>query len=334
MELMSQFDMSILYIKGEDNTIADTLSRLPDDPPPISAAKPEARVENWSTWARASSVNAVLTIEADSEFLDAIKSGYRTDEFCKKVIAYPESTPGIREANGLWYISSRLLIPSSGMCREDLFCLAHDTLGHFGADKAYTSLRDCYYWPNMCCDLCESYVPSCTDCQRNKSSTTKPMGPLHPLPVPESHGDSVAIDFIGPLPEDEKFNCILSMTDRSGSDVRIVPTRTNISAENAAALFFEHWYCENGLPLEIVSDRDKLFVSKFWKALHKLSGVKLKMSTASGLDVVFGLMSLDYPLLPLTLSRDSSTATCHLISRWHWENPGNGYQKSFLKWHI
>jgi hypothetical protein len=45
-------------------------------------------------------------------------------------------------------------------------------------------------------------------------------------------------------------------------------------------VFFDQWYCENGLPLEIVSDRDKLFMSKFWQVLHGLTGVKLKMSTA------------------------------------------------------
>ena len=42
-------------------------------------------------------------------------------------------------------------------------------------------------------------------------------------------------------------------------------------------IFFEKWYCENGLPLDIVSDRDKLFISHFWKCLHELTGVKLKM---------------------------------------------------------
>jgi hypothetical protein len=36
----------------------------------------------------------------------------------------------------------------------------------------------------------------------------------------------------------------------------------------------------NGLPDDIACDRDKLFVSKFWKALTKLTGVKLKMSTS------------------------------------------------------
>ena len=54
----------------------------------------------------------------------------------------------------------------------------------------------------------------------------------------------------------------------------------NISAEKLADLFFDKWYCENGLPLEIISDRDKLFLSKFWTHLHKLTGVKIKMSTA------------------------------------------------------
>lgn len=114
----------------------------------------------------------------------------------------------------------------------------------------------------------------------NKSPTSKPHGPLHPLLIPEKRGDSVAIDFIGPLPEDSGFNCIATFTDHLGSNIHIVPTRTNLTAEKIALLFFDNWYCENGLPLEIVSNRDKLFVSKFWKALHKLTGVKLAMSSS------------------------------------------------------
>jgi hypothetical protein len=54
----------------------------------------------------------------------------------------------------------------------------------------------------------------------------------------------------------------------------------DITAPELATLFFDHWYCKNGLPLEIISDCDKLFISQFWKSLHKLTGVKVKMSTA------------------------------------------------------
>jgi hypothetical protein len=47
-----------------------------------------------------------------------------------------------------------------------------------------------------------------------------------------------------------------------------------------AYLFSDKWYCKNSLPSDIISDRDKLFVSAFWKVLHKLTGVKIKMTTA------------------------------------------------------
>jgi len=109
---------------------------------------------------------------------------------------------------------------------------------------------------------------------------TAPAGPLHPLPVPDVHGNSVAINFIGPLPEDTGFNMLLTMTDRLGADIRLVPCRDNISACELAQLFFSHWYCENGLPREIVSNCDKLFLSRFWKALHKLTNISLKLSSS------------------------------------------------------
>jgi len=187
---------------------------------------------------------------------------------------------GWRQSNGLWYIGDCLLIPRVTAVRETLFRLAHDTLGHFGADKSYASLRDAYYWPNMRRDLEQAYIPSCVDCLRNKSRTSKPAGPLHPLPVPDDRGLSIAMDFIGPLPIDESYDCILTITDRLGSDIRIIPTKTTVTAEELAVVFFDNWYCKNGLPSDIVCDRDKLFVSRFWQALTKLTGVKMKMSSS------------------------------------------------------
>ena len=128
-------------------------------------------------------------------------------------------------------------------------------------------------------DLKHSYIPWCTECLWNKSATKKPAGPLHPLPIPDGCGDSVAMDFIRPLPVDNGFDCILTMTDRLGSDVWIIPTWTDITAKDLATLFFSHWYCKNGLPKDIVSDHNKLFISNFWWTLLKLTGVKLKLSS-------------------------------------------------------
>ena len=75
------------------------------------------------------------------------------------------------------------------------------------------------------------------------------------------------MDFFGPLKDNLGFNCILTITDHLGADLRIIPTHTDISVENLPTLFFDHWYCENGLPLDIVSDCDKLFMVQVWKAL-------------------------------------------------------------------
>ncbi len=197
-----------------------------------------------------------------------------------KLLSAARGMPNLTIKDGLWFLGNRMIIPDGCKMREWIFRLAHDCLGHFGFAKTYASIRNSYFWPNMRSDLENAYVPGCRDCQRNKNGTSKPAGPLHPLPVPDERFDCIAMDFIGPLPEDDGSDCILTITDRLGADVRIIPTRMDLSAEQLALVFFDNWYCENGLPLDITSDRDKLFLSKFWDALMALTGVGLKMSSS------------------------------------------------------
>ena len=270
MEFLSQYDASINYLPGELNTVADALSRLPE-PPLQSVASLFTHKPNRST---------VSKLELDDNMLNAIKSGYLSDPFIAKLTSASAGMDSIHNENGFWFINNRLVIPDVKNVREGLFRLAHDSLGHFGFDKSFPSLRDSFYWPHMRRDLESAYIPGCADCQRNKSSTQRPIGPLHPLPIPDNRCDSVAIDFIGPLPMDNGFDTIITFTDRLGSDIQIIPTVSTLTAEQLAELFFEKWYCINGLPLDIVSDRDKLFMSRFWKSLHALTGIKLKMSTS------------------------------------------------------
>ena len=111
----------------------------------------------------------------------------------------------VKVNRGLIYIGSRLVVPWVGTIREDLFRAAHDSLGHFAVEKSYTNLRTSYYWPRMRTELEEAYIPGCDACQRNKGPTKRPVGLLHPLPIPDKRGDSVAIDFIGPLCQEHGF---------------------------------------------------------------------------------------------------------------------------------
>lgn len=275
-EFLADYDYTINYIRGEDNTVADALSReFPPSPAPSSCAavladKPQ--VPNI--------VAPVLAISADEAFVELIKNGYPNDPWCMKLLDKGIGLAGVSRRSGLLYVGDRLVVPRVPLVREALFQMAHDALGHFGGAKSYLGLRDSFYWPNMKRDLEEAYIPGCVPCQKNKSPTCKPVGPLHSLPVPDSRFSCVALDFVGPLPEDDGFDYLLTITDRLGADIRLIPCHKDISAERCAALFFEHWYCENGLPLEIISDRDKLFVSKFWSSLHALTGIKVKLSSS------------------------------------------------------
>jgi hypothetical protein len=278
---LADFDYEITYIRGEENTAADALSRMPDATPnPMLAAC--ALAYTRSPPSESLVAVATLDISADESLLRDIISGYQNDDFAKQLKKDIEagSIEGAREENNLLYVGRRLLIPNIPGVRELFYNLAHDTLGHFGFDKSYEALRDSYYWPNMRRDLEQAYIPSCSPCQRNKSRTTKPTGPLHPLPVPDARFEAVALDFVGPLPEEGGKDTILTMTDLLGAEIRLAPLHSTATAAEVAVILFDEWYCENGLMRQIVTDRDPLFTSELWTALHKLTGVKLKMSTA------------------------------------------------------
>jgi hypothetical protein len=277
---MSQFELKIIYVRGEDNTVADALSRLPDDDSPIHDEQDED-MPNYVAWNLPQPVAAISSISADAQLLRDIKSGYAGDAFCQRIKQNSASFPTLRDINGLLYLGDRLLIPNVPSVREALFRTAHDVLGHFGTAKSYAALRESFFWLGMRKDLAKAYVPGCVQCQKNKSPTSLPAGPLHPLPIPDARGDSIAMDFIGPLPEDSGFNAILTVTDRlAHADIRIIPTRMDVSAADTALLLYDNWYLENGLPLDIVSDRDPRFVADLWKTFCRLTRIKQKMSSA------------------------------------------------------
>ena len=116
-ELLSQYEIHILYIHGEDNTVVDALSCLPADN--------KERVEPYHMWS--SGVSATFAISTDASALHAIMDGYSSDPFSQKLCH--TDVPGAKLVNGLWYIGSHLLIPRVGDVWEQLYHLAHDTLG-------------------------------------------------------------------------------------------------------------------------------------------------------------------------------------------------------------
>ncbi len=128
------------------------------------------------------------------------------------------------------------------------------------------------------------YVLSCQTCQNIVIPRHKPYGKLEPLPVPEGPWKEVSLDFITQLPSSyigtREYNAILVIVDRYTKIVKFIPTTTNISAPEFAALFHKNVELKFGSPRGIISDCDTRITSKFWAEICAYSLIKRYMSTA------------------------------------------------------
>lgn len=60
----------------------------------------------------------------------------------------------------------------------------------------------------------------------------------------------------------------------------LIPCKHTVTTEDVARLFIRHWYPIAGLPKTIMSERDAIFTSHFWKAFFTNFGTKLQLSIA------------------------------------------------------
>jgi transposase InsO family protein len=68
--------------------------------------------------------------------------------------------------------------------------------------------------------------------------------------------------------------------DRFSKYGRFIPYRETWIATDLAHVFIKNVVANHRLPKQLISDRDKLFMSNFWTALIQHLSVKHKMSTA------------------------------------------------------
>ena len=228
--------------------------------------------------------------ELGISFPECIRNRYKEDKFFLPILENPEEFTNFSVRNGLVLFvsegSETIAVPdvreSEQSIREVLIRQAHSILAHLSDEKTVTYMRDQVWWKTMVNDV-TAYCKTCQTCAISKPGHGKPHGKLKTMPVPKYPWQYVGLDFVGPLPGSSnrmgEFDMICVIIDILTSMVHLVPSKQTYRATDIAELMFENVYKLHGIPERLISDRDSLFTSKFWKRLHTLVGTQLRMSS-------------------------------------------------------
>ena len=126
----------------------------------------------------------------------------------------------------------------------------------------------------------KQYIRSFSVCQQCKYDTSAYPGLLEPLPIPESIWSDISMDYIDGLPLSCGKSVILVVVDRLSKAAHFVALAHPYSASSVAQVYLDNVFKLHGFPQSIVSDRDAVLLSDFWKELFSLQGVAMNMSSA------------------------------------------------------
>ena len=256
------YDFSIVYKEGRLNRAADALSRRDNEQMELTALSRPI----WADWSAAQS--SVASDPQLQKIKTALEEGVPT-------------APHYELIHGALFYKGRFVIPSHSPWIPRLMAEFHMTPsgGHAGAYRTYRRLGSNSYWPGMIKHV-TNFVAACATCQRSKSETQAPAGLLAPLPIPERVWEDVSMDFLSGLPKAGGVDCVFVVVDRLSKYAHFMALRHTFSAKQVADLFTKEVVRLHGIPRSIVSDRDPIFLSSFWRELFRATGTKLKMSSA------------------------------------------------------
>ncbi|MCH80169.1 transposon Tf2-1 polyprotein, partial [Trifolium medium] len=257
------YHYEIQYKPGSTNTVADALSRSDTT----------------------NSFNSYSLSVPHCSFLDSLKQELEIDvEFQslqQQLQHDPGALVGFKYKDGLIFKDNKIWISPSSKFKELLMREFHETpiAGHAGVEKTMKRLSENFYWDKMKQDV-QAFIKQCVVCQKTKYSTLKPAGLLQPLPLPTQIWEDISLDFVTGLPPSQGFTVLLVIVDRFTKGIHLGVLHSGFTAHKVAELFVTIFCKHHGMPKSIVSDRDPIFISHFWRDLFKFSGTLLRMSSS------------------------------------------------------
>ncbi|GBG70166.1 hypothetical protein CBR_g6297 [Chara braunii] len=267
MYYIDQFDFDPYHIPGPANRAADALSRRPDFCAIVTTA-----------------------FDLDDDLQPHFVKGYKSDPTYSTLYAELSSDHPLashyRISDGFLLLHTRgkdlLVVPQDRILCTRLLGEFHDARlsAHLGVNRTLARLRQRFHWPDVLHDVTR-YIELCAVCHRNKGRSRVPFGELKPLPIPRAPRLSIAMDVTGPFPRDRHgHDGILTVVDRLSKYARFLPCNYHAAAPELARLLHTGWITNQGVPEDIVSNRDTRFMSAFWTSLMAESGTTMESSSA------------------------------------------------------
>jgi transposase InsO family protein len=260
-EQLAAQNFRITYRKGAQNKIADVLSR-PNEP---MQQNTEHQILKYAEDGSMTYNQYLMTTQLPDRWMNEIvkETGQRQEETNWNEVL----------VNGLLPIPTRL--------QEEVIREHHDepTSGHQGIERTAEKISRNYYIPRLRKKV-EKYIRKCDICQRTKITNQKPKGELQPIAAPTKPWEEIAMDFIVKLPKSEGYDSILVIADRLTKYAYFLPWKEATSAEDLAKEVIKTVICHHGIPKKIITDRAKIFMSKFWQTFTRKMGTQHAASTA------------------------------------------------------
>ena len=166
-------------------------------------------------------------------------------------------------------IAKRLVIPAKLIHSIMEYEHTINNLQHPGVIQMRRQLKKRFYWYKMDIDI-QDYVSQCHICQVGKGGIKHKMGKLAPSPL-TYHGHTVHFDFAGPF---WKKVSILVMVCQATGYVELAVTDGQKTSHVIFSLMHQ-WYPRHGMPVKLVTDRGKGFISAANKELGKVFDIHM-----------------------------------------------------------
>ncbi|GJR03332.1 putative nucleotidyltransferase, ribonuclease H [Tanacetum coccineum] len=264
IELLSDYNCEIRYHLGKANVVADALSRTDREP---------IRVRSLVMTVHTNLPERILDAQTE-----AIKEENVKTENLGRLIKPIFET----RSDGIQCFEGRIWLPLFGGLRDLIMHESHKSKYsiHPGSDKMYQDLKKLYWWPNMKVEIA-TYVSKCLTYAKVKAEHQKPFGLIQQPEIPEWKWEKITMDFVSGFPRTPSgYDSIWVIVDRLTKSAHFLPMKKTDSIEKLAHLYLKELVCKHGVLTSIISDRDNLFTSRFWKSLQEAMGTQMDMSTA------------------------------------------------------